>query len=132
MRNENWNYVVRRVRNKPLFLKGDGVSSAFYKDSKGVSVSKDCDRGRESIIEDEERIHQLFHPEGAEIDNTYKLIGIVSIDKLNIESNNVEIVDQPEEYNPFHAVLCRNQNTIRLSSAQAKALARQSVFIKRY
>ena len=79
----DWLYVIRRVRNKPAFIKNGGVSSALFKDSKGVSVNKDHRRTEEEIIEDEIRLHNFYNPENTSdfYSNEKKLKAIVSIDK---------------------------------------------------
>lgn len=42
MHEEEWKFVIRRARANPDFFHADGtVTSALFKDSKGVSVDKD-------------------------------------------------------------------------------------------
>lgn len=58
---KNWKEVYRRVKSKPVFMNNEQLSSALFKDSKGVSVNYDAGRDINEIIEDEERLHKLYN-----------------------------------------------------------------------
>ena len=127
----DWLYVIRRVRNKPNFIKSGGFSSALFKDSKGVSVNKDHRRTEEEIIEDEIRLHNFYNNENTAgfYSDEKKLKAIVSIDKEICEQKNIKVLDDPLEENPHHALLQKSENEITLTSSQAKALARNARII---
>lgn len=130
-----WSFVTRRIRNKPMFIHEDGsVCSSLFKDSQGVSVNKDHRRNIESIIADEERLHRLYCSETEEIEDPEKrLVAITSIDKTVCEENSVYVKDDPiPDINPHHCLLQKSETDIVLTRVQAKALARGARFIKRY
>ena len=128
----NWTFVVRRVRNKPNFFKCDRVSSALFKDAKGVSVNRDDDRELTNIILDEERLHYCYLEEPKKETKEFKLKALVAVDREVIKEKEVLVVDAPLEENPHHAVLKKSETEIRLTDSQARALAMNSRFIKRY
>ena len=128
---DDWSFIVRRVRDLPVYFNGKGgVSSALYKDSLGVSVDKDHLRDIASVIEDEERLHKLYHPIPSD---GYKLIAIVSVDKEVCEETQIYVEDAPiENENIHHCILKKDKEVVMLSKGQARKLARNSKFLKDY
>ena len=128
----NWTFAVRRVRNKPNFFKADRVSSALFKDAKGVSANRDDDRLLTEIIQDEETLHN-YYKELSQNDSTeHKLKAIVSVDRAVINEKGILIEKDPLKENVHHIVLKKDEETNLLTDSQAKALARNSKFIKKY
>ena len=130
-----WLFVVRRVRNKPSFFHDDGtLSSALFKDSKGVSTDKDHMRSIDEVIVDEERLHELYYPiEKQQEQPEYKLSALVSIDKEVCEEKKIKIIDDPiPEINPHHCLLFKNEKMEGLSQSQARALSSSAKIIKKY
>lgn len=130
----DFSFLTRRVRNKPLFLKADGsCSSALFKDERGVSVSKDMGRPIEKIIEAEEALNDYYNKmNNRENSDEWKLIRIVSISKELFDSVDALLIDTPEQQNPYHAIIRRNAEIVKLSGHQAKALAQGCEIIKEY
>ena len=126
----DWHFAVRRVRNKPNFIKENGVSSALFKDSKGVSVNKDHGRTIPVMLLDEERLHRLYCETDEQDESMLK--AIVSIDRGICESKGVLVRDVPLKENKHHSILLRSEEKIQLTDSQAKALARSAKIIKKY
>lgn len=129
--NGEWFFLIRRVRNKPSFFNEGRISSALFKDSKGVSVNKDDSRIITDIIIDEERLHCYYLGDMAD-EPEYCLKALVTFDRKVCDDNNILIEDDPLEENPHHAVLKRNNTVSCLTASQAKAIARASKIIKYY
>lgn len=117
--------LFRRLKNIPQYWKKDTnrPTSAIFKDSKGVSVDRCNFRCQEDIINDEERLHKLYGG-GA------SLKGIVSVRKENCDE--VLVKYDPVESNDYHSVIYNNEDTIVLTSGQAKKLAKQCIIEKLY
>ena len=130
-----WKFVIRRVNDKPQFFHSDGtVSSALFKDSKGVSVDKDHYRLIEEIVSDEERLNEYYNDIAVkEGKQKNKLKALVTIDKIVCDSLSIFVKDDPiPEINIHHCLLLKNNEEISLSNRQAKELAMASVCIKKY
>ncbi len=130
------NQLYRRVRKLPIYIKENGtISSAFYRDSKGVSVSIDAGRLEKDIIEAEERLHYFYNK--SEIDRdpegVFKLIAIASVSKTVCDEKDVVIKMEPDEaVNPYHAILRKSETEIPLTPGQRKYLAKNTKIIKSY
>lgn len=130
--NDEWTYVARRVKNKPLYIKGEGFSSALFKDSKGVSVDKDNGRTEEDVIDDEQRLHMYYMQKNNQVGNdAERLIAIVAVDKEIIDEKNVCVENAALPENMHHALLKRSESEIALTSSQAKGLAKHARILKR-
>lgn len=126
------NELFRRMRNLPMYIKDNGkISSAFYSDSKGVSVNVDDNREIDIIISDEERLHEYYNIE-QKTNDEYRLIAIISIKKNDCVKKEVCIQLDPVENNPYHAILKKSQEKIQLTSGQRKYLANVSKVVKSY
>lgn len=132
MHDDVWIYVVRRVKNKPIYIKGDSFSSALFKDSKGVSVNKDDGRAEAEVIEDEKRLHAYYiQQNGQEGNDSERLIAIVSVDRETIVEKEVFVEEDLLPENKHHAILKRSESVIPLTSSQAKGLAKHIRILKR-
>lgn len=130
------NQLYRRVRKHPMYIKENGtVSSALFKDSKGVSVSVDDNRNLDDIIKKEEELHVYYNKEKLDEDpeGMFKLIALASIQKLACDEKEVVIEMVPDgDINPYHAILKRNKDEICLTAGQSKYLARKTEIVKSY
>lgn len=128
--------LFRRVRNIPLYLKEDGsISSAIYKDSKGVSMDEGAERFVDDIIADEQRLHELYNVNRSdeERNGAYRLVAIAGLDKENCKEKNVYIESAPiENENPYHVLLKKNKDEIVLTSSQCKYLSKRTRVVKSY
>lgn len=125
-------FVVRRIRNKPIFFKDGRPSSALFKDSKGVSVDKDEGRTKEEIIKEEENLHKFYNSTNDSIENEMQLKAIISVTKETCDNHAVQIIDSPLEENKHHALLQKSETIVELTKGQAKALAKSAEVLKEY
>lgn len=125
----DWNKAFRRIGDIPMYQREDGsFTSAVFKDSHGVSVDLDHLRDIEEVLKDEER---LFHYYVKQYQSNQKLLAIASINQNDCYVNNIQVKEEPVVENPHHAIL-RNDDTLKLSNRQSKALARAMIIERRY
>lgn len=136
MAEKNWKEVYRRVKSKPVFMKDGHLSSALFKDSKGVSVNRDAGRDRDEIIETEEQLHKLYNAALTEEEIVEKgegLRAIASLTAMQCELAGVCVVPDPiPGENENHALIQKSVTEIQLSKKQAKDLAKMATIIKNY
>ena len=130
------NDLFRRVRNIPLYVKEDGsISSAIYKDSKGVSMDDGAGRSIEEIIKDEQRLHEVYnaHRSDEERNGSHRLIAIAELDKECCKEKNVYIEPAAiKGENPYHVLLKRSKDEVVLTSSQCKYLSKNTKVVKSY
>lgn len=125
-------FMVRRIRNKPIFFKDGRPSSALFKDSKGVSVDKDAGRTKEEIIKEEEKLHKFYNSKNGIIEDEKQLKAIISVEKEVCDNLEVQIIDSPLVENKYHALLQKSETIVELTKGQAKALAKSAEVLKEY
>lgn len=104
--------------------KEDRPSSALFYDSKGVSIDRRNHRTEDDLIKDEERLHDLYSKE--------KLKAIISVEKEFCDSLDVKVKSTPDENNPYHCILYRNEGKNELTNSQRRKLSKNCEIIKRY
>lgn len=136
MAEKNWKEVYRRVKSKPVFMKDGHLSSALFKDSKGVSVNYDAGRNINEIIVDEERLHKLYNAKLTDEEIRERgeaLKAIASLTVENCDLANVCVIPDPiPDENENHALIQQTATEIQLTKKQAKELAKMATIIKDY
>lgn len=136
MDNFIWNYVYRRVKNKPIYIKDNGFTSALFKDSQGVSVNVDAGRTEKEVIEDEECLHNYYNRNLSNeeiVERGENLIAILSLSKTQCEQANVYVKSDPiEGENENHALIQKTKDEIKLTKTQARQLAKMATIVKKY
>lgn len=136
MAEKDWKKIYRRVKNKPVFMKDGRLSSALFKDSKGVSVDRDAGRELGDIIIDEERLHSLYNAGLTDDEIKEKGEGLKAIIELTSEQcDSVKACVIPDPIygeNEYHALLQKSETEVQLSKSQAKSLAKLATIIKSY
>jgi len=103
--------LYRALKPKNCFWKSDGsLTSAAFKDSKGLSTDRDGGRDNKVCLE---VLNQRFPEQD-----------IVSVQAKSCKEVNACIKYLPEEDNDYHTEIHRSDTEITLSPGQAKHLAR--------
>lgn len=112
--------LFRKVLNHPNYWKKDTnrPSSAAFKDSKGVSVDRDGQRDKVTIIE--------TMKENLGEDNMKAIIYVEASHCLNLEAS---VVADPVEGNEFHALIVDSSIKLDLTKSKARRLAENSSIV---
>lgn len=105
--------LYRSVKPLPQYWKGNVVTSALFKDSKGVSVDRGGRRADESIVKN---FKSAF---GAD-----QVKAIVCLTAKKCFDTEVLVVAKPLDNNQYHAEIHRSAQEIELTKGQARALAK--------
>lgn len=114
--------LYRAVKPKPVFWKEGGrVTSALFKDSKGVSVDRDGGRSTEEVISN------FITKMGEE--NVVATAFLSAQECFDIDA---VVLPKPIDGNEYHAEIHHSETQIELTKKQAKALADccKLVFVK--
>ena len=108
--------LFRSVPNIPQMWKPDAQrpSSAVFKDSKGVSVDRDCNRTLEESVD----AMRTRFPD---------LRAIVSVTVNDCHDVEAQVYAKPVKENRCHAEIRRNETDARLSSGMARRLALKAI-----
>lgn len=101
--------AVLPANKRPDFWKGNRLSSAAFKDPKGLSVSRVFDRPLNDAVD-----WMKSHLKGP----------IFSVTVLNCIVIHAHLVNRPSPYVPYHYEIHGGENTVVLSDEQALFLAR--------
>ena len=103
--NEHLLRAVYLPNKKPSYWEPDGsVSTAAFKDDKGLSVDRTADRTMEESIE-----YATNHLHGA----------IISISAVDCKKAKTLILYRPSKANPFHTEIHQSATVVELSPIQA-------------
>ena len=114
--NNEWLY--RLVLNKPNYWKENEnrVSSAAFKDSKGVSVDRDGERPESKIIE--ELNHRFIE----------KIGGIVKIQAGFCRNSGAIPLSKPEVDNVYHCIII-GKESVELTNSIARQLSKNAITV---
>ena len=101
--------AIRPANKKPDFWKGNRLSSAAFKDPKGLSVSRVFDRPLSEAVG-----WMKSNFQGP----------IFSVTVLNCLNVHAHLVNKPSPFVPYHYEIHGGENTVVLSDEQALYLAR--------
>ena len=103
-------------RSKPDTIKrrngkAVGVSSALFKDEKGVSVDQQKERTETETIDE---LKEFFDK---------RLKGVVRLFESDVTTAGAVLIQKPSDKLPYHAEIHKNYNEVLLSDVQALQLA---------
>lgn len=104
--------LYRAVKPIPVYWKDGRITSALFKDSKGVSVDRDGGRSSENIISN------FVTRMG---DKNVKAIAILKAEQCF--NNEMIVIPSPVQDNKYHAEIHCSETKVELSKKQARALA---------
>lgn len=99
-------------RSKPSWIDGDNVSSAMFKDERGVSVDRDGNRSENDII--------VFMQNGNLKGRVKAIIKVLAKDCYDIHTR---LTANPSDDNPYHANIWLDEDNVNIQNLQAKRLA---------
>ena len=104
-------------KNLPCMWKENRITSAVFKDSKGISVDRQWNRNINDAV------NALFKAMSSKlsVDN----IMVVSIAKKDCDDINAICLYRPIRDNIYHSEIHRDKDMTQLTSAQAKNLAKK-------
>lgn len=111
--------LYRMVNPKMWVTEENRISSALFKDKKGVSVDRDIERSQDEVIRE-------FEGRGKE------LKGVVAIGVKECHSIPVLVSEDPIPENTYHALIVDSVEKIQLSKSKLKKIAEMCRLVKEY